>query len=66
LLRVKRILPSLQLSDQLFGPINCDRVAYRPQYSLIPPNRLVDFDALLAHWNNPVSNREPEQPRLVA
>jgi hypothetical protein len=58
---VKRGLLSLQISDQLFGPINCDLVAYRAQYSSIPLNRFVDFAALLAHWNNSVSNREPEQ-----
>jgi hypothetical protein len=63
---VKRALPNLQLSDQFFDPINCDRVAYGAQYSLIPLNRFVDFGALLAHWNNPVSNREAEQPPVVA
>jgi hypothetical protein len=40
---------SLQLSDQLFGPINRDLIAYRKQYSFIPLNRFVDLDALIAH-----------------
>jgi hypothetical protein len=66
LLRVKRGLLSLQISDQFFGPINCDLVVYREQYSLIPHNRFFDFAALFAHWNNPVSNHEPEQPLMVA
>jgi hypothetical protein len=56
LLRVKRGLLSQQFSDQLFGPINRDLVAYREQYYSIPLNRFVDFDALIAH-------RTPLEPR---
>ena len=47
LLGVKRGLLSQQFSDQFFGPINRDLVAYREQYSSIPLNRFVQFDARL-------------------
>jgi hypothetical protein len=53
---VKRGFLFLQIGDQLFGPINSQLIAYREQYSLIPLNRFVDFDALIAH-------RTPLEPR---
>jgi hypothetical protein len=49
LLRVKGGLLRQQFSDQFFGPINRDLIAYREQYHSIPLNRFVDYDALIAH-----------------
>jgi hypothetical protein len=49
LLRVKRGLLSQQFSNQFFGPIDRDLIAYREQYYLIPLNPFVEFDALIAH-----------------
>ena len=48
-LRVKRGLLSVQISNQLFGPVNGDLVTYRQKYSPIPLNRLIYLDALLTH-----------------
>jgi hypothetical protein len=48
-LGVKRDLLCLQISNQLLGPVNGDRIAYREPYALIPHNRFVDFHALLTH-----------------
>jgi hypothetical protein len=48
-LRVKRGLLSQQFSDQFFGAINRDLIAYREQYFSIPLNLCVEFDALIAH-----------------
>jgi hypothetical protein len=46
---MKRGLLRLQISNQLFGPINREVVAYRKQNPSIPRNCLVDRDALLTH-----------------
>jgi hypothetical protein len=39
----------LQISNQLFGPVNRDLIAYRAQNPSVPFDRLVDLDALFAH-----------------
>jgi hypothetical protein len=46
---MKRDLLSHQFSDQFFDPINRDLIAYQEQYSLIPLDLCVEFDALIAH-----------------
>jgi hypothetical protein len=56
LLRVKCGLLSQQFSDQFFGAINRDLIAYREQYFSVPLNLCVEFDALIAH-------RVPLEPR---
>jgi hypothetical protein len=48
-LRVKRGFLRHQLSNQFFGPINRDVIAYRALYPAIPLNILVDLYALFAH-----------------
>jgi hypothetical protein len=53
---MKRGLLIQQFSDQFSGPINRDLIAYREQYSSIPFNRFVDFDALIAH-KTPLESR---------
>jgi hypothetical protein len=52
LLGVKGCLLRQQFSDQFFGPINRDLIAYREQYHSIPLNRLVDYDALITHGSS--------------
>jgi hypothetical protein len=49
LLRVKVGFLCHQLSDQFFGSVNRDLIAYRALYLAIPLNRLVDVYALVAH-----------------
>jgi hypothetical protein len=49
LLGVKRDFLGLQISNQIHGPINRQLIAYRPDYSSVTLNRLVDLDALLTH-----------------
>jgi hypothetical protein len=53
---VKCGLLSQQFSDQFFGAINRDLIAYREQYFSVPLNLCVEFDALIAH-------RVPLEPR---
>jgi hypothetical protein len=56
-LGVKRALLCLQISNQLLGPVDGNRIAYRKQYALIPHNRFVDLHALLTH-GHPVRFRK--------
>lgn len=65
LLRVKRGLFSLQIGDQLSGPVDRERIAYREQYSAIPLNGFVDLDALLAHGSPPLIRREATRPPVI-
>jgi hypothetical protein len=65
LLGVKRGFLCLQIGDQFFGPINSHLIAYRDQYSLIPLNRFVDFEALIAH-RTPLESRNGATAPMVA
>jgi hypothetical protein len=56
LLGVKCGLLSQQFSDQFFGAINRDLIAYREHYFSVPLNLCVEFDAFIAH-------RVPLEPR---